>query len=109
MEEECASEEKKEPGGQGRFEQVSTMGGRSPGPSPGYPTGDAGTRAASQGTPGASLGSSLRDVCVAVTGAVPVLLGGHPGPSEDDKYLFKVFPAVSVTNGPLTKSMDQVG
>jgi hypothetical protein len=32
----------------------------------------------------------------------------EPGPSENDKYLFKVFPDVSMMNGPLTKSMDQV-
>lgn len=29
-------------------------------------------------------------------------------PSVHDKYLFKVFPVVSVINGPLTQSMNQV-
>lgn len=36
------------------------------------------------------------------------LPGARADPTVHDKYLFKVFPVVSVINGPLTKSMHQV-
>lgn len=34
--------------------------------------------------------------------------GGQADPSVHDKYLFKVFPVVSVINGPLMQSMNPV-